>query len=213
MKAYTLIAASLLVLAAHVSAQGFLSPGIPPYFGIGGPFGGGLLFRGLFGPGLGFGGFGGFGGLGGFGFPGTHLFSGLRGKRDVVNATETLAAAAKEKIQCQMTNTLLNCTGEHEIIECEVRVHNVSSDLPRLKSIDFVLKDSTGENNEAILKVVPKKFANRVLGQVHHRVSIYSLTNATEPVRTGFQVLDHACFMEIASVVQTLPDKIKIAFQ
>jgi len=205
-----LIVSSLVVLGL-ANGQGFMSPGVAPYFGIGGPFYGGMLFRGLFG---GFGGLGGFGGgLGGFGFPGATPFALARGKREVTPMNATVAAI-QENIECTLSNTLLNCTGEHELIECEVKVHNVSTDLPRLKSMEFVLKEKIHEHEEEpVIKLIPKKLSGR-LGGVHHRISIFSHAKDAKNVkeRAGFEVIDHQCFLDIASVVQTLPEKVKLTF-
>lgn len=219
----------LVALVAISSAQ-MLSPPVAPYFGPFGPIMPGLMMAGALGPGLtmlgslgGLGGLGGIGGrfgllggpfglgfgLGSFGPGGIARLGGIRGRRaldDKVHGKKD----DHENVKCVLTRELLNCTGPHEIIQCNVEAFaKLPLELGHFKLNDFMIREKI-VNKVETLKILPKKSSHRM----GHKLEHLAIFDNEEIARkeSGFYVKDQACFSDLLALVKEIPDKIKLTF-
>jgi len=168
--------------------------------GLLGPFGPMALLGPLGGMGLGF-------GLGSFGIGGNARMFGPRGRRSL---DENLHGSKDEHgdINCELSRTLLTCTGPHEIIQCETEAHvTLPIELGGFKVTDFVLREKV-INSVETLKIVP----NNVNHRLGHKLEHLALYESAELAKfeTGFWVKDSTCFNDVLTLVKEVPDKIKL---
>lgn len=216
MKVFQIVAVSLATLALIDVTSGFIvSPPVAPFFGIGGPFFPGLFGAlgpfglgglGAFGPfGLGLG-LGSFGGLGGFGI-GRARLGGIRGRRSLSEIHNT--TTGQEEIKCELSETIMNCVGPHEIIQCEISEIG-SLDKSQFKIFDFQLEQKT-ENEATVLRFVPKKLSHRLA----HKVKNWTIVEDASKVKEGDEgilIKEPTCFAEIVDLVKEFPEKIVVSF-
>jgi hypothetical protein len=227
MKMFTLLSVSLAMFAL---ASAFIpSPAPAPYFGIGGPMYGGIglglglgMMGGLGGLGM-MGGLGGLGlmgglgplglgglglglGLGTFGPLGNARLGGIRGRRSLDAMLH--AVTDHGEIKCELSKDLLNCTGPHEIIQCEVESRSAGPiEIGHFKLSEFTLREKV-VNNVETLKILPKKINQRT----GHKLSQLSIFENAELAKTeaGFLIKDSTCFNDVLDLVKDMPEKIKL---